>query len=330
MRVGFVLSHNEREHRRALLDLAATAEARGLDSLWIPESWGAESVSLLGALAVSTRRLRLGTGIVNVFSRTPGLLAQTFATLDELSGGRLLIGLGTSGPRVVEGWHGLPFQRPVRRLREVVDVVRLAIAGERVDYSGEVVRLAGFRLMLEPVRARIPIYLATLKAQGLRLTGEIADGWLPTHLSLAHLPWFRGELAAGAARAGRDLATLDVAPITLGAVTADGDAARALAAGHLAYYVGGMGAFYHELMHRYGFGEEADRVRERWRQNDRAGAARQVSRAMLDALTVCGTETEARDAADARRAAGIGALLLMPPHGTPVEVARRTLEALAP
>ncbi len=321
IRLGFALPHAEAGHRRALLDYGRLADEGGYESFWVPESWGSDAVSLLGALAATTRRVRLATGIINVFSRTPALIAQTVATLDELSGGRMILGLGTSGPNVVERWHGLAFDRPLGRTREVVSTVRRLLAGERLN---------GFALGMAPVRPRVPIYLATFKPQALRLTGEIADGWLPTNLSLAHLPGMRKEIEAGARAAGRDAGSIDVAALVHAAVTDHGEDARALAARHLAYYVGGMGTFYFELMQAYGFGEEAVRIRARWTAGDREGAAREVSAAMLDALSVTGSAADCRDALDARRAAGLGLPVLTPPHGASVETVKATLAALAP
>jgi F420-dependent oxidoreductase-like protein len=330
MRLGYITPFSTREGRRTAVELARVAEASGLDGVWVPEAFGSDAFTLLGAIAAHTSRLRLATGIVNTFSRSPALLAQTFATLDELSNGRVTIGLGVSGPQVIERWHGVKFERPLRRMREVVEIVRLALAGERVNYEGECFRLSGFRLLIRPLQPRIPVYLATLKPQALELTGEIADGWLPTHVSLAHLPAMLERVAAGAKRAGRALTEIDVAPATLAAVSEPALEARRLCAQHLAYYVGGMGTFYHELMHRLGFGDEADRIQERWKRGDREGAAAQVSRAMLDGLVIAGTGDDCLRAIEARRAAGIDHLVLFPPHGSSIELVTRTLRALGP
>jgi alkanesulfonate monooxygenase SsuD/methylene tetrahydromethanopterin reductase-like flavin-dependent oxidoreductase (luciferase family) len=240
------------------------------------------------------------------------------------------IGLGVSGPQVVERWHGAKFERPLQRLREVVDIIRLALSGERVNYDGEFFRLSGFRLLVRPVQERIPIYLATFKPQALELTGEIADGWLPTHVSLEHLPSMLERVSAGARRGRRTAADIDLAPATLTAVTEPADEARQLCARHLAYYVGRMGTFYHELMTSSGFGDEADRIRERWQQGDRQGAATQVSRAMLDALVIAGTRDDCLRAIEARRAAGIEHVVLFPPHGSSIDMVKNTLRALGP
>ncbi len=330
MRLSYVTPFSQREQRLATVDYAKLAEAAGFESVWVPEAWSSDAFTLLGAIAVSTQRLRLATGIVNIFSRTPALLAQTFATLDELSGGRAIVGLGTSGLQVIERWHGLKFERPLKRMREVVEVMRLALSGERVDYSGEFFKLSGFTMLIKPVQQRVPIYLATFKSQSLRLTGEIADGWLPTHVSLAQVKPMMAELEEGAKRTGRAVDAVDAALQTLTCTMPDGNEARMLCAQHLAYYVGGMGVYYHELMHSYGFGEEADRIQERWRAKDRDGAARQVSRAMLDALVIAGTRDECLAAIEARRALGVKHIVIFPPHGASIEVTRQTMQALAP
>lgn len=330
IRLAFALPYAEPAHRRALTEYGRLAEEGGYESFWVSEAWGSDSVSLLGALAVTTTRIQLATGIINIFSRSPGLMAQTFATLDELSGGRMIIGLGTSGPQVIERWHGMRFDRPLERMREVVEILRLALARERVDYRGKIFTLSGFKLGMDPPRPRIPIYLATFKPQGLRLTGEIADGWLPTNLSMARLPTMLKTLEEGARAAGRDPKAIDVAPMIHTAVTSNREAARTLVRRHLAYYVGGMGTFYYELMQSYGFAEEAGRIRERWAAGDREGAAGQVSDAMVDALSITGTAAECRRAIEDRRAGGVALPVVVPPQGASVEIVRATLSALAP
>jgi F420-dependent oxidoreductase-like protein len=329
MRLSYVTPFSQREHRQAAIEYARVAEAAGFHSVWVPEAWSSDAFTLLGAIASHTSRLKLATGIINIFSRSPALIAQTFATLDEMSNGRAVIGLGTSGQQVIERWHGIKFERPLKRMREVVEIVRLALAGERVDYDGEFFKLAGFAMLIKPIQPRIPIYLATFKSQSLRLTGEIADGWLPTHVSLSHLPGMLADLEEGAKRSGRKRSDIDCALQTLACVADDGDEARMLCAQHLAYYVGGMGVYYHELMHSYGFGEEADRIQERWRAKDRDSAARQVSRAMLDALVIAGTRDECLHAIERRADLGVSHIVAFPPHGASIGQVQATLKGLA-
>src|SRR5438034_3559109 len=195
------------------VELAQRAEALGFESVWMPEAYGTDAVSILGALAARTQRIRLGTGIVNVFSRTPALRGQTAATLDLISGGRFILGLGTSGHQVVSGWHGMPFDQPLVRMRETIAIVRQVLRRERLIFEGEVFRLdKGLKLLARPVRDTVPIYLATLTPGGLRLTGELADGWIPTLFAPEHMNLFRSQLQAGARAAGRPLETLAIAP----------------------------------------------------------------------------------------------------------------------
>jgi F420-dependent oxidoreductase-like protein len=329
MRLSYVSPFSRSEHRRNLADYARLAEDAGYEGVWIPEAFGSDAFTLLGALAAQTRRLRLATGIVNVFSRTPALLAQSFATLDEQSDGRAVIGLGTSGPVVVEHWHGLPFDRPARRLREAVEILRLALTGERVDYDGEIFKLRGFRLLIRPVQPRMPIYLATLKPKAVRLTGEIADGWLPTHVSLRHVEALRAPLREGATAARRDPDGIDMAAFTLVACCDNGETARGLCREHLAYYVGGMGTFYHELLHGYAYGDIADRVQALWKAGDRAGAADAIPREVLDDLVIAGTPQECLAALTARERAGFQHVVAFPPHGIDPDQLRQTLRAVA-
>src|SRR5438093_5587049 len=219
------------------------AEALGFDSVWVPEAWGTDAISLLGALAARTERIRLGTGIVNVFSRTPSLLGQTAATLDLISNGRFILGLGTSGHQVVSGWHGMRFDRPLQRMRETVEIVRRGLRQERLRFDGEIFTLdQGLKLLARPVRPTVPIFLATLTPGGLRLTGEVADGWIPTLFSPDHLELFRPDLETGGRAAGRSLDSLEIAPYV--SVLVDDDRARARDAIRpwVALYVGGMGS----------------------------------------------------------------------------------------
>jgi len=330
VRLSYVSPFSRSVHRIKAAEYARIAEASGYEAVWIPEAFSSDAFTLLGMIAGQTARLKLATGIVNVFSRTPALLAQSFATLDEISGGRAIVGLGTSGPIVVEGWHGMPYEKPLTRTRETVEILRLAFSGERVDYAGTCFRLEGFRMLIRAPRPDIPIYLATFKPKAVRQTGAIADGWLPTHVSVKNVMALHRDLEEGAREAGRDPAAIDMASLTLFCCADDGDEARALAAEHLAYYVGGMGTFYHELMHGYGYGEVADRIRACWRADDRAGAAAAIPRDILDDIVIAGTRSECLEALEVRKAAGIDHIVGFPPHSSSPEQLVHTLRALAP
>ncbi len=330
MRLSYVAPFSRPEHRAQATAHAERAEALGYEAVWMPEAFGSDAFTLLGLIAGRTRRLRLATGIVNVYSRTPALLAQSFATLDEISGGRAIAGLGTSGPIVIRDWHAMAYDKPLTRTRETVEILRLALAGERVDYEGDCFTMQGFRLLIRPVQRTLPIYLATLKPRAVRQTGAIADGWLPTHVSLRNLEAVRAPLVAGAEAAGRPAGDVDMAVMTLAVADADGEAARALCREHLAYYIGGMGSFYSELMTGYGYGVEADAIVAAWRADRRGEAAALVTDEMLADLVIAGNPAECRAAIEERQAAGISHIVAFPPHGADGAQVAVTLDALAP
>ena len=173
---------------KAIIEKIQIADAAGVHSAWIPEAWGRDAFTILSVLAYETKNIQLGTGIVNIYSRTPAALAQHFATMDELSGGRMIIGLGTSGAQVIEHFHGVPFEPPRTRLKEYIEIINLLMKGEKLNYKGKLFDLQrGFTLRFKPVRDQIPIYLATLNAKSLKLTAELADGWLPIWLPMKKL-----------------------------------------------------------------------------------------------------------------------------------------------
>jgi coenzyme F420-dependent oxidoreductase len=328
-RIGLTLPRSEDLPRQEIVEVVQQAEALGYDSVWVGESWGRDGFTWLTQLACHTSRIKLATGITTVYSRSPALIAQTVAALDEISAGRVILGLGTSGPLVIENWHGLPFERPLRRTREYIEIIRLILSGERVDYQGEIFLLKGFRLPFAPVRSRVPVYVASLGPHNLRLTGELADGWLPIYLDTNHLPNFQRDLESGAKRVGRSLEAIDVAPYILSCVSEDVEAARRLVQSHLAYYIGGMGTFYANLIARYGFEDEVARVREAWARRDRQAAASQVSDTMVAHMAICGSPEDGRAQLERYRAAGVTLPIVSFTHGASREMIRQTLEGLA-
>lgn len=328
--VGLTLPRTEDIPRSQIVEFVQQAEDLGYDSIWVGESWGRDLFTLLTQLAVHTKRIKLGTGIVNVFSRTPALVAQTIAALDEISGGRTILGVGTSGHIVVENWHGVAYDRPLQRIREYVEIIRLAIAGQRVNYDGEVFQLKNFRLAFEPVRPNIPILVSSISPKSLYQSGEIADGVLPIHLSRKHLAQFRSPLDDGARAAGRDPSGLEVAPYLVTCVWDDPVVARDLVRKHIAYYFGGMGVYYNQLIARYGYRDEAARIKELWAKGDRAGAAEAVTDEILDDVAIGGAPEQARAAIEAYRAAGVTLPIISFAHGATPQMVRRTIESLAP
>jgi coenzyme F420-dependent oxidoreductase len=330
-RTGTQLGSREDPSPAAMRDFARRAEELGYETVWVGESWGRDAFTLITYMATATERIQFGTGIVNVFSRSPALVAQTAATVDELSGRRLLLGLGTSGANVIEHWHGLRYEKPVTRMREYIEIVRQILRGERLNYDGAIFHMSrGFPLPFKPLRAEIPIYLATLAGRSLELTGELADGWLPIYFWPERFDELTAPIRAGAEKAGRDFAQITIAPYILTAVSDSGDEARDLMRAHIAYYVGGMGVYYHKLISGYGFVEEAERIRTAWAERDRARAARYVTDAMVDALTISGTPAHCRERLAEYRAVGVQAPCVSFPHGASERMVRETLEAMAP
>src|SRR3989441_7379976 len=257
------------------------AERLGAHSVWTPEAWGHDAVAPLAFLAARTSRILLGTAIMQAGTRTPALIAMTALSLASMSRGRFRLGLGVSGPQVIEGWHGIRFDRPVRRLRETIEIVRRATRGERLAYRGEIYELPlpggegkALRVGATP-RPDIPIYLATLSPRSLEMTGEVADGWLGTSFMPEHARVFLDHLEAGAKRAGRSLADLDLQ--AGGAVAFGDDVERLLAARKpgLAFTLGAMGSrqhnFYNDAFRRAGYEDAAREVQRLWLAGKRDG-----------------------------------------------------------
>jgi F420-dependent oxidoreductase-like protein len=315
------------------VEFVREAEKLGLDVCWVAEAWGSEAPSVLGYLAARTERMLLGSGIIQLGTRTPVAIARAAITLSNISGGRFLLGLGASGPQVIEGLHGVPFGRPVARMRETVEIVRLAATGEKIAFAGRefTIPLPGgeARAMRLSMRAEhdIPIYLATLSPAMLRLTGEIADGWLGTSFvpEEAGHAYFE-HLDAGLAAAGRTRADLDICQGAEVAFAGDDRSLREMVAARkreLAFSLGGMGSattnFYNDAYSRQGWAEVAAAVRERWQAGDRDGAARLVTDEMVLATTLIGTEDMVRERLRIWRDAGVDTVRFYPAGGTLAE-----------
>ena len=333
MKIGVILPYEGGLPFADALEMTQRAEALGLDSVWVPEAWGTDAISLLGALAARTERIRLGTGIVNVFSRTPTLLGQTAATLDLISNGRFILGLGTSGHQVISGWHGMRFDRPLQRMRETVEIVRRVLRQERLRFEGEIFTLnQGLKLLARPVRETVPIFLATLTPAGLRLTGEVADGWIPTLFSPDHLDLFRPQLEAGARAAGRSLDSLEIAPYVPVLIDDDRSGARDAIRPWVALYVGGMGSraknFYNDVVQRYGFKDEARDIQELYLSGKKLEAIRRVPDTLVDAITIVGPPGYVRERIEAWSSAGV-TLLLASVQGKTQADRLRTLQILS-
>jgi len=280
---------------------------------------------LLAALAVQTESIGLATGIVNIFSRTPAIVAQSIASLDDLSGGRAILGLGASGAQVIEKWHGLKFENVLQRTREFIQVVRLIARGEPVNFDGDVYRIHDFSLAFKPPRQEIPIYLAAIGPANVRLTGELADGWLPIFASHSLLSTGRSWLEAGAKRADRDVANITIASYIPTLVGSDGPR---LIRHHIAYYIGAMGSYYHRLMVRSGFERQASEIRSLYLSGRRNEAAAIIDDAMLHELSATGTAADVRNRIETFRSLGVTIPVVTLPQGAGPESIHATLEAL--
>lgn len=341
MKLGITVPYADYLPREMVVAYIREADRLGYDRAWVPEAYGWDAFTTCTQLALATERIGVGTGIVNVFSRSPALLGQTAASLDMISGGRFTLGLGTSGHRVVEGWHGVRYERGVRRMRETIDIVRLLLKRERLEYQGEVFHLGegmsrGLKLITSPLRDSIPIYLATLTPAGVALAGELADGWLPVFFSPRHFQsGLRIQLEKGAARAGRSLAQLSVCPVQPVVVTRDRAAGRRSVRPHLALYIGGMGSreknYYNQLWRSYGYEEEAARIQDLYLGGEKEEAAAAVSDEMVDLVTIIGTADECRERIDHLSGFGVGevSLGISVPDQDPGETLA-ALRALAP
>jgi F420-dependent oxidoreductase-like protein len=314
--------------RRELVELVRAADLCGYDSFWMPEAWERDAFTLLTELAVKTERIHLGAGIVNVFSRSPALLGMSAATLDEISGGRFRLGLGTSGRRVVEDLHGIKFDKPLTRLKETIQIIRLLLAGERVDFDGQCFQLARFQLGFKPLRADLPIYVAGLAPKSLRQIGELADGWLPVHWPRAQLARGIAEIRKGAEAANRNLSHIEIAPMVNVVVSHDLSKAHHRARLAVAYYVGGMGDFYHAALARLGFAAEADRVRAGWQAGRPKEAMRAVTDEMVDRIAICGSLDRCRAGLDELTASGATLPVLALPAEGDTAAKIHILEAL--
>jgi F420-dependent oxidoreductase-like protein len=322
---------------RVASDYVVEAERLGVDCLWSAEAWGHDAATPLAFMAARTSRIRLGTGIMQAGTRTPALLAMTAMSLNAMSGGRFNLGLGVSGPQVIEGWHGIRFERPVQRMREIVEIVRRATRGERLAYKGKIYELPlpggegkALRSAARP-QPDIPIYLATLSPKSLEMTGEIADGWLGTSFMPEHARVFFDHLEAGAVRAGRSLAQLD---LQAGGVVAFSDDVERLIPPRkpgLAFSLGAMGSrqhnFYNDAFKRAGYEDVAVEVQRLWLDNRRDEAVARVPDELVLKTNLLGTEAMVRKRLEAYRQAGI-TTLRVEPAGESLEARLATLGRL--
>jgi F420-dependent oxidoreductase-like protein len=316
MRLGFYMGYAQPgTNPLELLELAREAEGLGYESAWAAEAWGVDAITPLAWLGAQTTTLKLGTAIMQLPGRSPANAAMTAVTLDMLSGGRFLMGLGTSGPQVVEGWHGQEWGKPIGKMREYVDIVRTILRRERLEHHGEHydIPVQGgtglgkpLKLMARPLRADIPIYLAAIAPKAVEQTFEIADGWLPIFWSPEQA---RSVFPLDRAREG-----FDVAATAPAIVTDDVESARAMLKEYYSFYIGGMGArgknFYNDLFTRYGYESEAREIQDLFLDGKQREAASKVPDAFVDEVALVGSVERIRDRLAAWRESGATTLLI--------------------
>jgi F420-dependent oxidoreductase-like protein len=315
-------------------DAAASAgqlramEAAGLDMVWVAEAYSFDAVSVMGYLAAKTDTVQIASGILPIYTRTPTLLAMTAASLDSLSNGRCVLGLGASGPQVIEGFHGIPYDRPLGRTREIIDICRQVWKRERLVHDGTSYKIPlpegqgtglgkPLKLINHPLREDIPIYVASLGPKNVEMTAEVADGWMP----LFYLPERAGDvwgadLAAGAAKRSADLGPLEVVAGSLLAIGEGAEQMREFARPMIALYVGGMGAkgrnFYNDLVCRYGYEKEAAQIQDLYLDGKKDEAAALVPDELLEKTTLCGPEGYVRERIAAFKESGTTVLNVTP------------------
>lgn len=327
MKLGIFIGYSGAQMRLPV-EFIQQAERLGWDSVWTSEAYGSDAITPLAYLAAVTTRIKLGTAILQIPARTPAMTAMTTSTLDALSGGRMLVGLGLSGPQVVEGWHGQPYGKPAVRMREYVQVLRKIWAREEpVAFEGQEYQLPyhgpGATGLGKPLKSilhgrQLPVYMATLGPTNIRQTAEIADGWLPAFFSPYRMDVFRPNLEAGFARAGNGKSYKDFDIAASCGVIIDDDVKAALARTKpgIALYVGGMGAkdknFYNDLMHQYGYGDAATRIQELYLSGRKAEAEAAVPDELADEMALVGPVARIRERYRAWEDAGVGTLLIGP------------------
>jgi F420-dependent oxidoreductase-like protein len=325
MKLGLNLGYSAAQ-MADVLPLVQMADRIGFDSVWVAEAYGSDAVTVLGYLAATTRQIALGSAIMQMPARTPANTAMTAMTLDALSQGRVILGLGVSGPQVVEGWHGVAYSKPLAKTREYVEIVRRAVARDeplrfdgqhfQIPYRGPDASGLGkpLKSILHPVRSQIPIYLAAIGPRNVALAAEIADGWLPIFYSPEHEDAFADSLRDGFDAGGRDPATFDIAATVMVAADEDIDACRDRLRPFFALYIGGMGArdynFYTDLAVRYGHEEAAAAIQDAYLDGRRDDAAAAVPDTLIDEVALVGPLSRIIDRLDAWKASRITTLIL--------------------
>ncbi len=337
MRIGLPLQYAGGFKESA--DQVVAFEKAGLDVVWVAEAYGFDAPSFMGYLAARTETVDIGSAILPVFTRTPALIAQTAAGIDAMSDGRCILGLGASGPQVIEGWHGIPYDAPLGHTREVIDICRMAWRRERLEYQGKYYTLPlpadqgtglakPLKMIAKPVRDAIPIYIASLGSKNVALTAEVANGWLP----IFYLPEKADEvwgpdLAAGYAKRDAALGPMETVAGGIVCITDDPDSVLAFGRPLAALYIGGMGArdrnFYNQLACRYGYEAEAKEIQDLYLDGRKDEAAAKVPEDFLRLTNLVGDEGFVRERIEAFKASGVTTLNITPIASDPVELVEK-------
>jgi len=289
-----VMVDNTLKRIEDVVGVTELAEREGYDRAWMGESWGRDAVTLVTLMCDATEDIGIGTSILPVYSRTPAMIGQTAATLQEVADGRMRIGLGPSGAAVIEHWHGVDFERPLRRTREYVEIVQAITRGEVVNYDGEFVEMGGFRIRSDP-SSPVPVDVAALGPKMVELAGRFADGWHPIMLTPDGLEERLEALNRGAELGDRSAADRRVTAGVVCCVLEDADRAHSLARHHVAMYVGAMGTYYRDALADQGYPDVAAEVHETWQNGDQEAAVAAVSDELLDDVAVTGDPASAPD-----------------------------------
>ncbi len=291
--------------RERVFERVKIADDAGVDTCFVAEAWGRDAFTLLTQLAERTSRIQLGTGIVNYYSRSPAALAQHFGTLDELSGGRMIIGLGASSANVIEHFHGVPFNPPLARMREVVQIINMLMANQPLEFQGKVFHMErGFTLRFRPVREHIPVYIASFRPTATKVVAQVADGWMPTMIPIQRAKQETEKFMGYVTKAGRDPAQMTVRFL---GVTVAKDRERALqgAKAGTAFYIARMGDFYYQQLSEMGFADEANAIRRAWKEGGSGAGIAAVTDDLSDSLGFIGDVDQCRDRLAEEEAAGI-------------------------
>jgi F420-dependent oxidoreductase-like protein len=326
MDIGVALAYAPWIKLTEQIELAKVADRLGLHSVWVAETWGQDATAILGMLAGQTDQIKLGAAIYQIPARQPTAAASAISTLDQLCGGRMLVGLGLSGPQVSEGWYGVPFTSPIGRTREYIEIVRMALAREPVNYQGQHWQLPNMegglglgkpiKMIGRPVQDRVPIYLGVMGEQTVKQAGEIADGWLPAFYSPKHAEALNAPLLAGIEKAGRKREDVKIAPNVPVAVADDLEDARNLLRPILTFYFGAMGAkdknFYIQLATRYGLGDVAVDCQEKFLAGDKVAAAMALTPEIIDLAAIAATPATLDNQLGAYADVGVDTLIALP------------------